>query len=363
MDLNWNKSTPRVWLTAEDDDFDQSTIQHWADEGFEVFYLAYDKHKKKEYRDQLSHIPDKLGFGEKFAIVAYGDAAAIVLDVCIKPMSKLCAIVAYYPTQYPKTSTTYGPNTECIVHAAGSERVPLKCRSYNYPFVEIGFAEADLETYDKISASLAWSRSLGAVRRGFRIDVDLESIWENHMALEFATKDADATMKTMVPQPYVNHIPTLTGGIGFKDLHRFYTNFFIPCNPPSLVMKLLSRTEGIDRIVDEFVISFTHSCEIPWLLPGVKPTEKYVEVAMVSVVRIRGEKLEHEHIYWDQASVLVQVGLLDPMLIPESMKGKAKRLPVVGVESARKVMNEKGPESNHLIEEWRGAGGKPTDDE
>jgi hypothetical protein len=69
MDLNWNKSTPRVWLTAEDDDFDQSTIQHWADEGFEVFYLAYDKHKKKEYRDQLSHIPDKLGFGEKFAIV------------------------------------------------------------------------------------------------------------------------------------------------------------------------------------------------------------------------------------------------------------------------------------------------------
>jgi hypothetical protein len=170
-------------------------------------------------------------------------------------------------------------------------------------------------------------------------------------------------MKTMVPQPYVNHIPTLTGGIGFKDLHRFYTNFFIPCNPPSLVMKLLSRTEGIDRIVDEFVISFTHSCEIPWLLPGVKPTEKYVEVAMVSVVRIRGEKLEHEHIYWDQASVLVQVGLLDPMLIPESMKGKAKRLPVVGVESARKVMNEKGPESNHLIEEWRGAGGKPTDDE
>jgi hypothetical protein len=117
-------------------------------------------------------------------------------------------------------------------------------------------------------------------------------------------------------------------------------------------IRLLSRTVGVDRVVDEMHVAFCHTCEIPWMLPGVPPTNKQVDVALVSVVCIRGGKLYHEHIYWDQATVLVQVGLLDPALVPEGMKNKMERLPVVGKEGARKVVDEEFGESNKLIEEW-----------
>ena len=90
-------------------------------------------------------------------------------------------------------------------------------------------------------------------------------------------------MATMVSEPYVNHIPTLTGGIGYKDLHRFYRDFFIPGNPPSMKMRLLSRTIGVDRVVDEMYVRFKHTQEIPWLLPGIEETNRDVEIALVSV--------------------------------------------------------------------------------
>ena len=186
--------------------------------------------------------------------------------------------------------------------------------------------------------------------------------------VEFFTKDADATMATMVAQPYVNHIPTLTvglrslflnkarlrltnqGGIGYSDLHRFYRDFFIPGNPPSMKMRLLSRTIGVDRVVDEMHVRFRHTQVIPWILPGVEPTEKEVEIALVSIVCIRGGKLYHEHIYWDQATVLVQIGLLDSNLLT---KGKpARRLPVVDSAGARKVLDESSVKSNELIKGW-----------
>ena len=171
--------------------------------------------------------------------------------------------------------------------------------------------------------------------------------------VEFTHRDADKTMATMVDTPYVNHVPTLTGGVGQKDLHRFYKDFFIPGNPPSLRMKLLSRTIGVDRVVDELFVSFDHTVEIPWMLPGIPATKKHVEVALVSVVCMRGGKLFHEHIYWDQATVLVQIGLLDPKYIPPKMQDLGiERLPVAGKESARKVLNEKSEPSNEMIEEW-----------
>ena len=157
-------------------------------------------------------------------------------------------------------------------------------------------------------------------------------------------------MSTMVQEPYVNHVPTMTGGIGYKDLHRFYRDYFIPGNPPSLKMKLISRTVGTDRIVDEMYMSFRHTQEIPWMLPGVKPTDKQVEVALVVIVCIRGHKLYHEHVYWDQASVLVQLGLLDPKLV-HGGDGKG-RLPVVDGAGARKVLDESSVRSNGLISSW-----------
>jgi hypothetical protein len=122
-----------------------------------------------------------------------------------------------------------------------------------------------------------------------------------------------------------------------------------------MTTKLLSRTIGSDRIVDEMLITFIHTCEIPWMLPNVPPTNKRVEIALVGVVRIRGGKLCHEHLYWDQASVLVQVGLLDAKLGAVGLKingGELDRLPVAGVETAKKVVDEESVPSNQLISRW-----------
>ena len=290
---------------------------------------------------------------------AYGDAASHCLTAAIRPMPKLCALVAYYPPYLPKTTTAYPSSLLLQIHLASSQTFGTPHPSYVYPDTNEGFAEHDLDEFDSVAARLAWSRSLGLVRKGFGIDVDLEAVWENHTRLEFGEKDADATMKTMVPEPYVNHVPTMTGGIGFKDLRRFYKDFFIPGNPADMAVKILSRTVGVDRVVDEMLITFTHSMEVPWMLPGVPATGKRVEVVVVGVICIRGGKLYHEHLHWDQASVLVQVGLLDPKVVPKSFKTsqagrekEVKRLPVVGAEGATKVVNETDGKSNELIPGW-----------
>ena len=177
---------------------------------------------------------------------------------------------------------------------------------------------------------------------------DLVVLWEQHCRCEFETRDANATMATMVPQPYVNHIPTMTGGVGYQQLRRFYAHHFIPVNPPDFRLTPVSRTVGTDTIVDEFIVHFTHTTMIDWLLPGVAPTERAVEIAMVAIVKFEGDKVAHEHIYWDQASLLVQVGLLNPA-----------GLPVAGAETARKVL-DKTLTSNRLMERWRESEEKPV---
>src|SRR5215467_754447 len=175
---------------------------------------------------------------------------------------------------------------------------------------------------------------------------DLVALWEEHCRCEFETRDANATMATMVPQPYVNHIPTMTGGVGYEQLRRFYAHHFIPVNPPDFRLSPVSRTVGIDTIVDEFIVHFTHTTMIDWLLPGVPPTGRLVEVPAVAIVQFEGDKVAHEHIYWDQASVLVQIGLLNPV-----------GLPVGGVETARKVKDRCLP-SNRLMHRWQESEGK-----
>jgi carboxymethylenebutenolidase len=176
---------------------------------------------------------------------------------------------------------------------------------------------------------------------------DLEALWEEHCRCEFETRDVDATMATMVKSPYVNHIPTMTGGVGHDQLKRFYKYHFIGANPPDISMVPISRTVGRDRLVDEMLASFTHTCEIDWMLPGVPPTGRKVEVPIVAIVQFCDGKLVHEHIYWDQASVLVQIGLLDP-----------SKLPVTGVAEARKVADKTLP-SNALMTSWAKSEGQP----
>src|SRR5262245_6795805 len=166
----------------------------------------------------------------------------------------------------------------------------------------------------------------------------LSDRWEEHVRYEFATRNTEDTLATMVEDAYVNHIPVLTGGIGRDQLREFYSKRFIPQMPPDTEMVPISRTIGIDQVVDEMLFKFTHTIRMDWMLPGIAPTGKRVEIPVVAVVRFRDGKLAHEHIYWDQASVLVQLGLLD-----------ARALPVAGIETARKALNPSLP-SNALID-------------
>jgi len=166
----------------------------------------------------------------------------------------------------------------------------------------------------------------------------LKEVWEEHMKCEFATKSVDDTMATMIEGGHVNHVPTMTGGQGLKDIRDFYTRFFIPQMPPDTKTTPISRTIGETQIVDEMIFEFTHTVPMDWMLPGISPTGKRVEVALVAIIGFREGKVSHEHIYWDQASVLVQLGLLD-----------ANLLPVAGRESAAKVRDASLP-SNQLIE-------------
>lgn len=166
---------------------------------------------------------------------------------------------------------------------------------------------------------------------------DLSALWERHCECEFTLKDVAATMDTMVAEPYVNHIPTLTGGVGKKALAEFYRDHFISKLPDDTRVELISRTVGDSRVVDEVIFCFTHDRVVDFLLPAVQPTGKYVEVPLVAVVTFEGDKIAHEHIYWDQASVLVQIGLIEP-----------DGLPVAGRESAEKVRDRSLP-SNRLI--------------
>jgi carboxymethylenebutenolidase len=158
---------------------------------------------------------------------------------------------------------------------------------------------------------------------------NLSKLWEEHTAHEFTTRDTEATLATMVEDAYVNHIPVMTGGTGKDALRAFYSKDFIPAMPPDTTLTPVSRTIGEHQLVDEMIFSFTHTLEMPWMLPGVAPTNKKVEVALVAIVKFRDGKLAHEHIYWDQASVLKQIGLITD-----------DRLPVLGVESARRVLGK-----------------------
>src|SRR6516164_9385348 len=155
---------------------------------------------------------------------------------------------------------------------------------------------------------------------------ELIRLWEEHTKHEFSTCDPELTLATMVEDAYVNHVPVLTGGTGKSALRVFYERDFIPSMPPDTKLIPISRTVGEEQLVDEMIFSFTHTREMPWMLPGIPPTNRHVEVALVAIVRFRDGKVAHEHIYWDQASVLKQIGLLtDP------------GLPVLGAESAHKV--------------------------
>jgi carboxymethylenebutenolidase len=219
---------------------------------------------------------------------------------------------------------------------------------YVYHGAQHGFWNRERNTFHRASVSLAHSRTLSLLRRTLGPRYDLDALWEKHLEGEFVTCDADATIRTMIPRAYVNHVPTMIGGYGAQQLHRYYKYHFIPQNQGSSLIPV-SRTVGADRLVDEFVACFKHDKVNDTLLPGIAPTGKEIRLPMVAIVQFRGDKLCKEHLYWDQASLLSQVGILDK-----------EQLPITGAEAADRVLDQELPLNTLRADVWwKRSEGKP----
>lgn len=167
---------------------------------------------------------------------------------------------------------------------------------------------------------------------------DLAATFDAHVRAEFQDLDLEATMATMTDDPYVHHVPTITGGNGTEGVRDFYGRHFIGQWPGDTETRQISRTIGDDQVVDELLMTFTHDRELEIMLPGIRPTGRRIAIPVVVVVGFENGKVSREHIYWDQASVLVQAGLLDPAA-----------LPTVGAEQAEALLDQGRPK-NALLE-------------
>ncbi|KAH8434789.1 dienelactone hydrolase [Aspergillus melleus] len=258
-----------------------------------------------------------------------------------------------------------------------------RCHLFFYPESDPGFAESTSKTYDGISSRLAWSRALDCLKRGFGWPgghwnvPEVETVWEEYwrnlfynnrnaeetdthatQALNLMTGSAGPSLAenegyrsdpTAEQQEIatVNCVPTMIGGTTPASIVAFYTTQFFPSGPSSQTIRLLSRTIGPNRIVDELLLTFTHTEEIPWLLPGVPPTDRPVRILLVMTALFVAGKIARHNIYWDQASVLVQIGLLNPALVPAGFqatgpnragKETVERIPVVGSEGVERAL-------------------------
>lgn len=346
-DLFWRQQR-NVELTDKGDDWNKAL----------AFYMELDEAKAVEdSAAALEFLRHHTASSGRVGAVGHclGGNLAYLLSVRFKPD---CA-VGYYGVGIEKSlNEATNLTSRLMLHIAGDDKFcppeaqrqihealdanPLVTIHY-YTGQDHAFGRPGGEHYNAAAAELANLRTLeffvthlaGAGLAGAQ--QTLSTRWDDHVKFEFATRNTDHTLETMVADAYVNHVPVMTGGVGHDELREFYSKRFIPQMPPDTAMTPVSRTIGVDRVVDEMVFEFTHTIEMDWMLPGVTPTGKHVRVALVVIVHFRDGKLAHEHIYWDQASVLAQLGLID-----------AASLPVAGVESAEKVLNPKLP-SNELM--------------
>jgi carboxymethylenebutenolidase len=318
----------------------------YAEEGYVT--LAVDN----DYAEAAKALNTRRETAGQMGAVGFGAGARPALEA-VNAGAVACAALYYGDDVAAAIAAAPQHGRPVMVHLADGDVEAFAALRPRFPAVESfhyrgsapGFAEAG-DSFDKSAFNLAYTRTLELLRRVLGPRYDLDKIWDRHTELEFATRAAEETMLTMVPEPYVNHVPVMTGGTGHEETLRFYKHHFIPTAPQDARLVPISRTTGADRVVDEMLFCFTHDNEIDWMLPGVKPTGRKVEIPLVAIVRFRGDKIYSEHIYWDQASVLVQVGLLDPKLHP-----------VAGIETARKAFDETEP-SNTLMARWKESEGK-----
>ncbi|KAG9685601.1 NTF2-like protein, partial [Aureobasidium melanogenum] len=348
---------------APTDSIEPRPLQKWAEESFLVAQIdlrelqySFEATLEKTVSVIKGH-PDFDG-NEKFGVISYLASCPAEVSQALEAAQEIASIVVCGSSEIDSTKPT-------LYHKPGNPPMPIKKdaskknKTYYYPKVEPFFVLPAHESFHASSASVSHTRTLSFIKPILGGPYfDLEEIWEEHCLYEFGERAVEKTMSTMVQEPYVNHIPTLTGGIGRAKLTDFYRDHFIFNNPEDTALELVSRTVGIDRVIDEFIFSFTHDREIDWLLPGVPPTGRQCRLPFTSIVNIRGDRLYHEHIAWDQASALVQLGLM-PEYLPFTypIEGKAAapgkhfeyRVPAAGVETAQKLVDESAVESNQML--------------
>ncbi|KAK8203627.1 carboxymethylenebutenolidase [Phyllosticta capitalensis] len=343
-------------LAPSDKTLDPPPLAKWAEEGFCVAQVVVAGAEDEGLNGRLDEVMRFLGgngecTGGGMGLVVYTPLPDSTTKY-INDSPDVLAVVSYAEP----LSTTKPALWHCAGSPPSSPSPNSTSKTYAYPTASPNFVLPSSPNYSPSAASLSHTRSLSFIKPLLHGPYfDLEAIWDEHTYHEFTARDVPATMATMVAQPYVNHIPTLTGGIGHAALSHFYATRFVTVNPDDVALEVVSRTTGIDRVIDEFVFSGTHDRVIDWLLPGVPPTNRRFEIPMTCVVNVRGDRLFHEHIAWDQASLLRQLGLL-PDYLPfpypvEGREGKWEyRLPVAGAETARKLVDERAVESNGMFE-------------
>ncbi|KAJ5179917.1 hypothetical protein N7492_003127 [Penicillium capsulatum] len=358
---------------------------------------------RKALQNAIHAKEDELETGERYAIVAYNRPAYYLLVAHhltgsnTNPFPRLCALITYYPlpsTDIPTANDPNSPRESCSpacsdtstifepgpsatflpiqIHLPGNNRKACtfwpwislsasegdvtykkrhRCHVYAYPETSAGFAErnsaqiakgieSDFDDNDLVSSQLAWSRTLGCLRRAFGAGsnwavVNIETVWEEYWERLLSELDGVKRQSSPTAVPglaieilagkdnnldeeglAVECLPTKAGGTTPSSLKDFFKQTFIPNGPASQHIRLLSRTVGADRIVDEISFSFCHTAEVPWLLPGVPPTNRDIKVVVVIIASFMADRIVSQSLYWDQADVLVQAGILDPGLAP-----------------------------------------------
>ncbi|KJK88070.1 hypothetical protein H633G_08065 [Metarhizium anisopliae BRIP 53284] len=329
----------------KDKPLDPEPIQKWAEEGFAVVGITAPATAIQAITDAVEALKkhDKVDTKDKIGIIIY-DSPQPALTYRLAPE---IACIATFTEPFPSQShiPTYFHTSNTPEDYAKTNNVTVS----TYPNTQKHFILPGSATYKPPAASIAHSRNLVFLKKHVGGPVfDIEAIWEEHTYWEFERRSVAQTMATMVAEPYVNNVPTMTGGMGRAALTNFYRDHFIFCNPPDTALEPVSRTIGPDRVVDEFIFSCTHTLHIPWLVPNIPPTNVKLAIPMLGVINFRGDRLYHEHIWWDQGTVLRQLGLL-PTHVP-GPEGKMLRLPVAGAECARLLADETDGKSNEMIE-------------
>ncbi|KAG2013390.1 dienelactone hydrolase [Coprinopsis cinerea AmutBmut pab1-1] len=344
---------------------DPGPVQKWAEEGFAVAFTtgipsgSTVQKLLTEAENAFRESPEIVDIQNKFAVIVYDEDCVQEVSQALADNQRFVCLVGYgYPAGSPDPSHIAKPT---LLHIRQDEPVKITnelVQKHSYPVASGTFVLPTSADYDPGSASVAHTRSLVFLRKHLGgPHFDLEAIWDEHCYFEFEARSVAKTMATMVAEPYVNHVPTMTGGVGRENLTRFYRDHFIFSNPADARLQVISRTVGPDRVVDEFIYHITHDRTVDWLLPQVPPTGKKLAIPMMAVVNIRGDRLYNEHIWWDQATALMQCGILPthlPYPTPEGQPKMTIRIPAAGVETANMLVDETQGKSNEMLGEGWG---------